>query len=282
MQQNSKPLIVTLLSTILFGLLSYFGFSPDPQLASDTIAYADQATQAISAKNWIMLGTSLVSFIAVVYVWWKSRSAKTTLVLLVFASFGLDSCKDVPMLPATISIDQAESRTLTPRWPVRFFQIEASSSILSDLSGCGIKALPIGDDDYIYPTTDSGFDESDLESLLYGALITADVSELTPSSLTYNSNTYYYISSLSTDHPVYKELEIDYSGLSEARLKALTVASVILMQDIGGDIRPITEMVECEENGCDIVNNAETDYEDLCVCGGLSFLWDPWTFYDED
>lgn len=113
MQQNSKPLIVTLLSTILFGLLSYFGFSPDPQLASDTIAYADQATQAISAKNWIMLGTSLVSFIAVVYVWWKSRTAKTTLVLLVFASFGLDSCKDVPMLPATISIDQAESRTLT-------------------------------------------------------------------------------------------------------------------------------------------------------------------------
>lgn len=113
MQQNSKPLIVTLLSTILFGLLSYFGFSPDPQLASDTIAYADQATQAISAKNWIMLGTSLVSFIAVVYVWWKSRSAKTTLVLLVFASFGLDSCKDVPMLPTDISIDQAESRTLT-------------------------------------------------------------------------------------------------------------------------------------------------------------------------
>ncbi len=86
--ESKTPLIVTLASTILFGLLSYFGFSPDPQLANDTIAYADQAVQAISAKNWIMLGTSLVSFIAVVYVWWKGRASKNTLsTLLVLAAF---------------------------------------------------------------------------------------------------------------------------------------------------------------------------------------------------
>lgn len=73
--KNSTPLIVTLLSTILFSLLSYFGYSPDPKLSADTISYADQAAQAISTKNWIMLGTTLVSFIAVVYVWWKGKSS---------------------------------------------------------------------------------------------------------------------------------------------------------------------------------------------------------------
>lgn len=73
--KNSTPLIVTLISTLVFSLLSYFGYSPDPQLSSDTIQYADQAVQAISAKNWIMLGTTVVSFVAVVYVWWKGRTA---------------------------------------------------------------------------------------------------------------------------------------------------------------------------------------------------------------
>lgn len=71
--KNSTPLIVTLISTLVFSLLSYFGYSPDPQLSADTIQYADQAMSAISAKNWIMLGTTLVSFVAVLYVWWKDR-----------------------------------------------------------------------------------------------------------------------------------------------------------------------------------------------------------------
>jgi hypothetical protein len=99
---QNKPLIVTLLSTILFGLLSYFGFSPDPALASDTIAYADKASQAISAKNWIMLGSALVGFGSLVYVWWKGRSTPQNLSILALAIMAtlLSSSNQVQSTPA--------------------------------------------------------------------------------------------------------------------------------------------------------------------------------------
>lgn len=77
MQQDNRPLWVILLSSIAFALLSYFGFSPDPQLISDTIAYADQAKTAVSMKNWLALATATVSFGALVWVWWKGRSARS-------------------------------------------------------------------------------------------------------------------------------------------------------------------------------------------------------------
>jgi hypothetical protein len=77
--QSKTPLIVTLLASIVFGLLSFFGYSPDPQLINDTYNYAGQAQNAISVKNWIALGTSTVSFAALVYVWWKGRPVRSSL-----------------------------------------------------------------------------------------------------------------------------------------------------------------------------------------------------------
>lgn len=74
MQQGKTPLVIVLLASILFGLLSFFGYSPDPQLINDTYNYAGQAHTAISMKNWLALGTATVSFGALVYVWWKGRA----------------------------------------------------------------------------------------------------------------------------------------------------------------------------------------------------------------
>ena len=79
MKDSKTPLIVVLISSIAFGLLSFFGYSPDPQLINDTVAFADQAAPAISMKNWLQLATSLVSFGALVFVWWKNRAGSRTL-----------------------------------------------------------------------------------------------------------------------------------------------------------------------------------------------------------
>lgn len=128
--QNSKPLIATLLSTIFFGLLSYFGFSPDPALASDTIAYADKAAQAISAKNWIMLGTTLFSFVSLVYVWWKGRSVPTSILVLAlmatFLPWDSDGWRRSAPAPAPVSFQSSTDSCITitvvsplPRFPLR-------------------------------------------------------------------------------------------------------------------------------------------------------------------
>ncbi len=86
--QSKTQLIVVLLGSIGFGLLSFFGYSPDPKIIGDTINYADQAKEAISMKNWIALATVLISFGALVFAWWKGRASKNTLsTLLVLAAF---------------------------------------------------------------------------------------------------------------------------------------------------------------------------------------------------
>lgn len=289
--QSKTPLIVTMAASIIFGLLSFFGYSPDPQLINDTVAFADQAAPAIQMKNWLALATSLVSFGAVLFIYWKDRTRSRTLIILFALSVvGLNACKQSPPMP--VDDVTVSSRTQTPRWPVKFFGLEATSDITSALFSAGIEVLPIGDYKYIFATTNSSETTTSVGTMLSNASISASVTELTPSSLTYNSNTYYYISSLSTSHPVYEKLEEYYPTLTEARLKALTVASPMLMEPIGSGERPITVYGNdplCENTeGCELVL-VEPDggpygppAVELCVCGGLAFLWDPWIYYDED
>ena len=288
MKESKTPLIVTLLSSIALGLLSYFGFSPDQQLASDVVAYSDQAATAISMKNWLQLATVLVSFGALVFVWWKNRAgSRTTLLVLVALSFGLDSCKQSPPMP--VEDVAVQSRTQTPRWPVKFFELDASTDISGSLISAGIKVLPIGNYNYIFATTNGSATEASVGTMLSSASISASVDELTPSSLTYNNNTYYYISSLPTTHPVYEQLEDYYPTLTEARLKALTVASPMLVEQMGEDERPITVFGNdplCEDiEGCEIVwlpEGGNPEGTELCVCGGMAWIFDPWIYYDED
>lgn len=283
--QTKTPLIVVMVFSVLTGLLSYFNYTPDPKLVNDSVAFADQAIPAIQMKNWLQLATALVSFGAFLFIYWKDRTRLRTLIILFALSVvGLDACKQSPPMP--VDDVSVSSRTQTPRWPVKFFELDASADICGALASAGIKALHIGNFNYIFATTDANATEMSVGTMLSGASISASVDELTPSSLTYNSNTYYYIPSLSTSHPVYEKLEEYYPTLTEARLKALTVASPMLMEPIGSGERPITVYgngEQCEDiEGCEIVNNCETEHEDLCVCGGLAFMFDPWVYYDED
>lgn len=96
--QSKTQLIVVLLGSIAFGLLSFFGYSPDPKIIGDTINYADQAKEAISMKNWISLATVLISFGALLFAWWKGKSNRQTLsiFLLLAISFAASARLTTP------------------------------------------------------------------------------------------------------------------------------------------------------------------------------------------
>jgi len=66
---NNRPVLLVVIATLLLAAFSYFGYSPDPNAASDAVAYADQAKEAIVMKNWIALGGVLVGFATWLYSW---------------------------------------------------------------------------------------------------------------------------------------------------------------------------------------------------------------------
>ena len=81
-----------IIATLLAAVGGFLGFSPDPQVASDLVAYADQAKTAISARNWISLGSTLVSAGVFVYLWVtgrKTASLRNSVLLILVASGGL-------------------------------------------------------------------------------------------------------------------------------------------------------------------------------------------------
>lgn len=112
--QSKTQLIVVLLGSIAFGLLSFFGYSPDPKIIGDTISYADQAKEAISMKNWISLATVLISFGALLFAWWKGKSNRQTLsiFLLLAISFAVSARLTTPtrqVSATTTDTDKANS-----------------------------------------------------------------------------------------------------------------------------------------------------------------------------
>lgn len=71
---KNKPLLTTIIATVVIALLQFFQFSPDQSVASDIVAYADQARDAISMRNWTNLFSVLVGAGALVYNWLTGRS----------------------------------------------------------------------------------------------------------------------------------------------------------------------------------------------------------------
>lgn len=81
-----------IIATLLAAVSAFLGFSPDPQVASDLVAYADQAKTAISMRNWIALGSTLVSAGVFVYLWVTGRKtavAQNSVLLILVVSGGL-------------------------------------------------------------------------------------------------------------------------------------------------------------------------------------------------
>lgn len=85
---NNKPLLTTVIATLLMALLSFLRFTPDPQVVSDAVAYADQAKEAISMKNWINAGQALIGLGALLYVFLtgKKVDARASTLLILFAA----------------------------------------------------------------------------------------------------------------------------------------------------------------------------------------------------
>lgn len=113
LMQSKTPLIIVLLGSILFGLLSFFGYSPDPKLIGDTINYADQAQEAISMKNWIALATVLISAGAAIFSWWKGKSSnRQTLSMLLLLFIGLTAASArLGTQPNTVTASIPENNT---------------------------------------------------------------------------------------------------------------------------------------------------------------------------
>lgn len=109
--QSKTQLIVVLLGSIAFGLLSFFGYSPDPKIIGDTINYADQAKEAISMKNWISLATVLISFGALLFAWWKGRSSRQTLsiFLLLAISFAASARLAIPTMQVSATTTDTDN-----------------------------------------------------------------------------------------------------------------------------------------------------------------------------
>lgn len=49
-----KPHVLTVVATLIFALMAYFGFSPNLDAAGDITASAKEVADALAARNWIL------------------------------------------------------------------------------------------------------------------------------------------------------------------------------------------------------------------------------------
>lgn len=68
-----KPHVLTVVATIIFALMAYFGFSPNLAVAGDISEAAKQAADAIATRNWILGINGLVAFGALVWDYIKGN-----------------------------------------------------------------------------------------------------------------------------------------------------------------------------------------------------------------
>ena len=69
---NNKPFLFTVVATIFFAVLAYFGFTPDLDAANALGGKAQEVANAISTRNWILAGQGIVALGAFLYAWINS------------------------------------------------------------------------------------------------------------------------------------------------------------------------------------------------------------------
>lgn len=71
-----KPHVLTVVATLIFALMAYFGFSPDLQAAGDISDAAKQAADALATRNWILGINGLVALGALVWDYIKGGDSE--------------------------------------------------------------------------------------------------------------------------------------------------------------------------------------------------------------
>jgi len=66
---KNKPLAFTVVATIFFAVLAYFGFTPDLDTASALGGKAQEVANAVHTRNWILAGQAIVAAGAFLYDW---------------------------------------------------------------------------------------------------------------------------------------------------------------------------------------------------------------------
>lgn len=82
---SNKPLIFTVIATLLFAALAYFGFSPDLAVAADLSDAAKKAADAIAMRNYILAGEAIIALGALVYNWIKGSNQSGSALFLIVA-----------------------------------------------------------------------------------------------------------------------------------------------------------------------------------------------------
>lgn len=71
---KNKPLAFTVVATIFFAVLAYFGFTPDLDTASALGGKAQEVANAVHTRNWILAGQAIVAAGAFLYDWISGSS----------------------------------------------------------------------------------------------------------------------------------------------------------------------------------------------------------------
>lgn len=71
-----KPHILTVVATLIFALMAYFGFSPNLEAAGDISDAAKQAADALATRNWILGINGLVALGALIWDYIKGSNGE--------------------------------------------------------------------------------------------------------------------------------------------------------------------------------------------------------------
>lgn len=66
---KNKPLLFTVVATVFFAVLAYFGFTPDIPTADILTGKAKEVADALYVRNWILAGQGIVALGAFLYAW---------------------------------------------------------------------------------------------------------------------------------------------------------------------------------------------------------------------